>query len=138
MGDQIIDIGTAASITETIDKILPDLENKMKDNLSVSENLCIMPSAVAPIVRFEREIASKLLANSESWLGLNQTHLDKLKEFQDRFLRRVFQVSQSGRSKGMLELNGHGQVLSMKWRIVERRLQVPWKQWTKTMTKNKH
>ena len=54
-------------------------------------------------MKFKSEIANKLLTNSKSRLGLNQTHLDKLQDFHDRFLRRVFQVAQSGTPKGMLE-----------------------------------
>ena len=70
---------------------------------------------MGPIRRFKTEIVRKLHYNIESWLGLNQTHIDKIQEFQNKFLRRVFQVSQSGTSKGMIELDG--QMLSMKWRI---------------------
>ena len=59
--------------------------------MNVAENPCIMgmPIAMAAIVKFEHEIVSKLSTNSESWLGLNQTLLDKLQEYQDKFLRRV-------------------------------------------------
>ena len=38
----------------------------------------------------------KLLNNSESWLGLNNIHIEKLNDFQNNFLRKVFQVSPSG------------------------------------------
>ena len=124
LGDQISEKRTAARITETIDKRLPGLENKINYILEVAENPCLMgfKSAKAQKLKFESELANKLLTNSESWLGLHQTHLDKLQEFQDRFLRRVFQVTQSGTPKWMLELDG--QMVSMKWRVVERRLRV--------------
>ena len=45
-------------------------------------------------------------------------HIDKLQDFQNKFLRRLFEVSPSGTP----ELDG--QILSIKWRIVERRLRV--------------
>ena len=70
--------------------------------------------AMSPIGKFESEIANKLLTNSESWLGLNQTHLDKLKEFQNIFLRRVFQVSQLVIPKGILNLDGQNATNEME------------------------
>ena len=63
---------------------------------------------------------TQLLNNSELWLGLIKTHINKIQEFQYIFLRRVFQVSPSGTPKGMLELDG--QMISMNWMIVESRL----------------
>ena len=80
----------------------------------------------------------KLLNNFESWLGLNNTHLEKLQEFQNKFLREVLHVAQSGTPKGMLELDG--QMLSMKWRIVEIQLRAGVREPMKTSTdrKRKH
>ena len=72
---------------------------------------------MGPTREFETKIVQKLLNNSESWLGLNNIYKDKLQEFQNKFIRKVFQLSPSGTPKGMLELDG--QMLSIKWRIVE-------------------
>ena len=75
-----------------------------------------MPSAIAAKFKFDHKIVSKILTNSESWLGLNQTHLDELQEFQDNFQRKVLAVTQTGSPKGTMKLVG--QMLSMKWRII--------------------
>ena len=76
--------------------------------MAVAENPCLMgmPSAMAAIVKFEQEIVTQLLTNSESWLRLNQTHLDKLQDFQNGFLRKFLAVSQSGTPKEMIKMDG--------------------------------
>ena len=61
---------------------------------------------MSSIRKVKSKIVMKLLNNSESWLGLNQTHIDKLQEFQNKFVRRVFQVSPSETPKGILKLEG--------------------------------
>ena len=75
------------------------------------------PTAIGTISEYETEIIPKLLNNAESWLGLNDSHIEKLQNFQDNFIRKVFQVSAAGTPKGMLML--YGQMLSVKWRITE-------------------
>ena len=78
------------------------------------------PTAMGPISEYETKVIPKLLNNAESWLGLNDSHIKTLQEFQDNFLRKVFQVAARGTPKGMLRLDS--QILSMKWKIVQIKL----------------
>ena len=50
------------------------------------------PTAMGPISEYETKIIPKLLNNAESWLGINDSHLKTLQEFQDNFIMKVFQV----------------------------------------------
>ena len=75
---------------------------------------------MGPISEYETKVIPKLLNNAESWLGINDSHLTTLQEFQDNFLRKVFQVAAKGTPKGMLCLDS--QILPMKWKIVQIKL----------------
>ena len=92
---------------------------KTKEILDVCEDprLFGFPTAMGPISEYETKVIPKLLNNAESWLGLNDSHIKTLQEFQDNFLRKVFQVAARGTPKGMLCLKS--QILQMKWKIVE-------------------
>ena len=103
--DRINEKGTAASITKTIDNRIPGPDKKINEILAVCEHPCLIgfPTTIGLISEFETKIVLKLLNNCELWLGLNNNHLEKLQEFQNKFHRKVFQVSQSGTPKGMLD-----------------------------------
>ena len=49
-------------------------------------------NARTPFKLFEAEVIPALLFNAESWIGFNEKHSKLLQDFQDRFVRRVFQV----------------------------------------------
>ena len=78
------------------------------------------PTAMGPISEFETKVIPKLLNNAESWLGINESHIKTLQDFQDNFLRKVFQVAAKGTPKGMLRLDS--QILPMRWKIVHIKL----------------
>ena len=62
---------------------------------------------------------SKLLANSESWIGLNQSHIDRLQKVQDDYFMKMFQVSNYGTMNCMLQLDS--QTLKIKWQIIKKK-----------------
>ena len=53
---------------------------------------------------------------------MNQAHLQNLQDIQNNFLQKVLAVSQSGTPEGLIELAG--QRLSMKYRIIHRKLRL--------------
>ena len=75
---------------------------------------------MGPISEFETKVIPKLLNNTESWLGINESHIKTLQDFQDNFIRKVVQVSAKGTPKGMIRLDS--QILPMKWKIVLEKL----------------
>ena len=113
-GYKINENATAASITETIESRLPAAIAKGNEIMSISEDprLIGFPTAMGPISEYETKIIPKLLNNAEFWLGLNDSHIKTLQNFQDTFIMKVFQVSARGTPKGMLRLDS--QMLSMK------------------------
>ena len=86
---------------ETIDSRLPITIDKGKEIFKIGENPQLMRITTStPISEYETRIIPQLLNNAESWLGLNDSHIEKLQNFQ------VFQVSAAGTPKGMLILDG--------------------------------
>ena len=103
LGDKISQNGTAASITETIQNRISSALEKTKEILDICQDpkLLGFPTAMGPISEYETKVIPKLLNNAESWLGINDSHLTTLQEeFQDNFLRKVFQVAAKGTPKG--------------------------------------
>ena len=70
---------------------------------------------MGPISEYET-----IINNAESW-HMARNKREPLQEFQDNFLRKVFQVAAKGTPKGMLCLDS--QILPMKWKIVQLKLQ---------------
>ena len=60
--------------------------------MSICEDPRLIGFAIGPINEYETKIATKLLNNADSWLGLNDSHMKTLQIFQDNFIRKVFQV----------------------------------------------
>ena len=48
--------------------------------------------ANGPVEQYKLKISSKILANSESWIGLNDTHIERMQKVQDKYFTKVFQV----------------------------------------------
>ena len=73
------------------------------------------PTAWGPVSEYNTKVLPQLLNNCESWLGIADSDIQKLQDFQDNYILKFFQVSAKGTPKGMLMLDS--QILSMKWRI---------------------
>ena len=76
-------------------------------------------NARTPFKLFESEVIPALLFNAESWIGFNEKHSKLLQDFQDRFIRRVFQVHVST-PKAIL--NYDAELLPMKWRVAVKKI----------------
>ena len=59
--------------------------------------------------------------NVDSWIGLKEFHKDRLQKVQDDSMTEMFQVSAKGTQKCMLWLDR--QMLKMRWRIIQIRLE---------------
>ena len=57
--------------------------------------------------------------NSESWIGLTDTHISDLQNFQDKFIRKLLRLAPST-LKAILHWNSGMKVI--KWRIAEMKL----------------
>ena len=90
--------------------------NILFNTLSEDPRLIGFPTAWGPISEFETKVIPQLLNNAESWLGIKESNLKILQDFQDNLIRKVFQVSAKGTPKGMIRLDS--QILPMKWKIV--------------------
>ena len=76
-------------------------------------------NSIAAINLFEAQIIPSLLHNCESWIGLNQTHISDLQDFQDKFLRKLLWLPITT-PKAILHWDTKMKL--MKWRIAERKL----------------
>ena len=91
--------------------------SKSKDILTICSDPRIIgfPTAWGAVSEYNTKVLPQLLNNCESWLGIADSDIQKLQDFQDNYILKFFQVSAKGTPKGMLMLDS--QILSMKWRI---------------------
>ena len=80
-----------------------------------------MGNSKAAITLFEAQVIPSLLFNCESWIGINDTHLNTLQAFQDAFISRLLHLPRAGTAKSLIRMDSG--MLMMKWRIAERKLQ---------------
>ena len=45
---------------------------------------------------YETDIVTSILNNSESWIGITEEIIDKLQDFQNRFMLRFFEAPMQG------------------------------------------
>ena len=116
--------GQLASITYTLNNTIPLAKKKCDEILKICNDprLIGFNTAIGPMWEFESKIASKLLNNADSWIGLNNSHINMLQDFLDEFMNKVFQVSPKGTIKCMLWFDS--QMLKMKWRIIQRKIRL--------------
>ena len=86
-GYQIHEDGTSASIHATLDSIIP-IAIKRGDGIL---HICKQPSLILfnlaqrLVKQYESKISSKILANSESWIGLNESHINRMQKVRDGY-----------------------------------------------------
>ena len=85
LGDQIHEGGTSASITATLDSRIPTAIDRGNTILFI----CNQPSLIGFTIahgsgaQYESKICSKILSNSESWIGLANEHIERMQQVQD-------------------------------------------------------
>ena len=99
LGDQIHEDGCEASITATLDGRIPGAIEAGEDIIKSINHPATMghKMAYAAVEQYEMKVASKHLTNCDSWIGLTETHIDRMQTVQDNFFRQVFQVSPNGK-----------------------------------------
>ena len=119
LGDQIHEDETAASIHETLNNKIPIAYERGEDILSICNQLSLIGFNIAsgPVEQYEWKISSKLLANSESWIGLNQSHIVRLQKVQDDFFMKMFQVSNYGTMNCMIQLDSQTMKLGLQYEL---------------------
>ena len=87
--------GCAASITETIKERIRTLTSKCNDIIQTVENpiMGCLGNSLAPFKLFDATVVESLLTNCESWIGINNTHINMLQNFQDNFVRKVLKLA---------------------------------------------
>ena len=88
--------------------------------------------AYAAVEQYEMKVASKILTNCDSWIGLTNKQIDRIQTVQDNFFKQVFQVSPKGTPLCMIRLDS--QTLHVKWQIIMKKI----KQVCKTMDKTEN
>ena len=68
---------------------------------------------------FEAQVIPALLHNCESWIGLNETHISDLQDFQDKFMRKLLRLPPST-PKAILHWDSG--LKMMKWQIADQYL----------------
>merc|ERR1711973_301842 len=121
LGDIIHEKGIVESISATIKARTNGLISKCDEIIKICESPVMggTGNSLAAIKLFEAQIIPSLLNNCESWIGLNQTHLSDLQDFQDKFIRKLLWLPISTPNA---ILHWDTDMKLMKWRIAERKL----------------
>ena len=64
-----------------------------------------MRNSRCPRTLYEIEIVTSILNNSESWIGITKEIIDKLQDFQNRFMLRYIEAPKQGTLTGIVELD---------------------------------
>ena len=83
---------------------------------------------------YESEVGTSLLNNSASWIGPTDEIVDKLQDFQNKFILRFFEAPKQGTPTGIVELDLN--MLLMKNRIILNKLIYVGKVMAKSLTNN--
>ena len=120
LGDVIHEDGCEASITATINERIKKLYSKCEEIVKIAEHpaLAALKESRSAFKMFEASIIPALLFNAETWIGFNEKHEKLLQDFQDRFVRRVFQVHVST-PKAIL--NYDSGMVPMRLRVAEKK-----------------
>ena len=121
LGDYIHEKGIVESISATIKARTNGLISKCDEIIKICESPVMggTGNSIAAVRLFEAQIIPSLLHNCESWIGLNQTHISDLQDFQDKFIRKLLWLPITT-PKAIVHWDT-GMKL-MKWRISERKL----------------
>ena len=121
LGDVIHEKGNVESISATIKSRINRLISKCDEIIKICESPIMggTGNSLAAIKLFEAQIIPALLHNCESWIGLNETHLSDLQNFQDKFVRKLLWLPQTT-PKAIIHWDVALKL--MKWRIAERKL----------------
>ena len=122
LSDQILEDGSEAIITATLDGRIPSAIDKAEIIINSINHPTLMGHRVAyaAVEQFKMKISSKILTNCESWIGLTQKQIDRIQNVQDNFFKKVFQAASSGTPVCMIRLNC--QTLQVKWQIILKKI----------------
>ena len=97
------------------------LTSKCHDIIQISESPIMggLGNSTAPFKLYDATIAEGLLTNCESWIGINQNHIDMLQSFQDKFIKKALRLADSI-PKALLTWDIG--LTPVKWRIALKKL----------------
>ena len=121
LGDQIHESGCAMSITVTIEERIRKLKSKCIETIQLAESpvMSITGNSLPAFKLYESTILPTLLHNSESWVSLNQSHINTLQKFQNDFIKNVLRLPDST-PKAILQYDVG--LMPIKWRIAQKKL----------------
>ena len=77
------------------------LTNTIK-NLAENPRMYGMKNSMCARTLYESEVETSLLNNSASWIGLNDEIINKLQDFQNKFMLRFFEAPKQGTPSGIV------------------------------------
>ena len=97
LGDWIHEKGCRASISETVKMRTTELVSKAEEIIQVSETPMMNGNgnSMAAFKLCEAQVIPALLFNSESWIGITDTHISDLQNFQDKFVKKLLRLPPS-------------------------------------------
>ena len=91
LGDWIHEKGCKASISETVKARTNRLVSKGEEIIQVSETTLMNGNgnSLPTFKLYEVQVIPAILFNSESWIGLTDTDISDLQNFQDKFVQKL-------------------------------------------------
>ena len=88
LGDWIHQDGTTMSVSETIRKRIHKANETSKDILTICSDprLIGFPTAWGAVSEYNTKVLPQLLNNCESWLGISDSDIKILQDFQDNYI----------------------------------------------------
>ena len=121
LGDLIHEKGCEQSIKETVKKRIQGLISKSDEIIQIADSPIMggLGNSTIAFRLFEATIIPALLHNAESWIGITDSIIKDLQDFQDKFIRKVLRLPKST-TKALYQWDSG--MVSMKWRIALKKL----------------
>ena len=121
VGDYVSKLGCKQSTDDTIKYRMRKLTSKVNDMIMLADAPMMGAdgSSTTTIKIFEAQGISGLLLNCKSWIGITDSQIAELQNFQDKFERKLLHLP-IPTPKAILHLDGGMEM--MKWRIAKSKL----------------
>ena len=93
--DWIHEKGCRAGISETVKVRTNGLVSKGEESIQLSPMMNGNGNSLAAIKPYEAQVIPALLFNSERWIGITDSHISDLQNFQDKYVRKLIRLPPS-------------------------------------------
>ena len=122
LGDIIHQNGCQESVKETVQERKRKLISVSEEIIKIADTRLMsrLGHSKTAFNLFEAQVIPALLHNAETWIGMANSQVKELQDFQDIFIRKVLRIAPST-TKAII--NWDIKMMPMKWRIASKKMQ---------------